>query len=103
MNKSKDNYGSQRGTKDEQWEIIRKEYLPNHVMVFPSTGGHSYTHAVGHYRILEQNINTQEIRDRIITTEPIYLHEHLEIQTAFQVAIIGLKEIEGAIKINEKD
>ena len=87
----------------DKWVTVHKEYLPNQIRIYPSDYKYSRGYAVGHYRHIQQYTETQEVRDEIVETHPIYLDKHPELAVAFQVAMIGLNAIEEEIKKKWKE
>lgn len=90
-------------SKKNEWKVVLKRFDRNSTTVLPSTGGGSYTYAHAQVRISEVRKNKTgcEMRERIEYTDPLYMHQHPELQLAFKVAIEALAELESKIRMIE--
>lgn len=77
---------------NNEWEVIKKQYLPNHVSLMSNS-------ASGQYIIWEKNIETGALTTRTDNTDTIYLRDHPELSLAFRVATEALKDIEYVIRM----
>ncbi|MDI3298247.1 MAG: hypothetical protein QJR08_03655 [Bacillota bacterium] len=87
---------SERIDRTREWRVVRRKLLPYTVMVQPSTDPGTFAYATMQISVIERR--GTELRERVTTTEPLYLHEHPELTLAFRVAISALAEIERAIE-----
>lgn len=90
-------------SKKNEWKVVLRRFNRNSTSVMPSSGLGTYTYAHAEVNVTEVRKNKTgcEMRARVEYTDPLYMHQHPELQLAFKVAIEALAELESKIRMIE--